>query len=281
MAKPLRISVVTPCFNSANTIRETIESVVQQTYPDVEHIVVDGGSTDGSLAIVKEYPQILWTSGKDEGLYDAMNKGIARATGELIVILNSDDCFRQGALASVAGAFQDHPEWDASFGDVVYVDGKGREIYRREEAVYDYDILRYWNDYICHQTLFVRKAVYDRIGGYNHKEFKYCCDYEFIVRLGSEGCAVGHVAALLVNFRFHDGGLSGDLEVDRSIRLETVRIRKKYGFPGGIRGGILGRFYQAKRQFQKLRCRGKCDLVSGRWLLRKHRHEHAPITTNT
>ena len=79
--KPLRISVITPCFNSAITIRETIQSVLQQNYPEVEHIVMDGGSTDGTLEIVKEYPHLLWTSGKDEGHYDAMNKGIVAGHG--------------------------------------------------------------------------------------------------------------------------------------------------------------------------------------------------------
>lgn len=275
-----RISVVTPSLNSAATIRETIESVLGQGYAEVEHIVVDGGSTDGTLEIIKEYPHVLWTSEKDEGLYDAMNKGIARATGELIVILNADDCFRPGALPSVAAAFGAHPEWDASFGDVVYVDGLGKEIYRREEARYDYNVLRYWNDYICHQTLFVRKAVYQRIGGYNRQEFKLCCDYEFILRLGREGCTVGHVPALLVNFRFHDGGLSGDARVDRSMRLETARIREKYGYPGGVWGGILAHCHRAKRQLQKLRYRGACDLVSGRWLLRKHNREKTRAASN-
>src|ERR1035441_146572 len=104
MSPPIRVSVITPCFNSATTIRETIQSVLQQNYPEFEHIVMDGGSTDGTLEILKEYPHLLWTSGRDEGLYDAMNKGVARGSGDLEVILNSDDCFRPGALARGAGA---------------------------------------------------------------------------------------------------------------------------------------------------------------------------------
>lgn len=270
MLRSLKISVVTPNYNSGTTLRETIESVLSQHYPDLEHIVMDGGSTDGSLSILKEYPHLLWVSEKDAGHFDAMNKGVARASGELIVILNSDDCFRPGALAGVANAFREHPEWDASFGDAVYVDGEGQEIYRREEAVYDYNVLRYWNDYICHQTLFVRKSVYERIGGYSLQDLKYCCDFEFILRLGREGCTVGHVRAYLVNFRFHAGGMSGDSELDRKMRLEALRIREKYGFPGGAWGSILANSYRAKRQLQKLRFRGTCDLISGRSLLRKH-----------
>jgi GT2 family glycosyltransferase len=123
--------------------------------------------------------------------------------------------------------------------------------------------------------------VYERIGGYAHQEFKFCCDYEFILRLGREGCKVGHVPALLVDFRFHDGGLSGDLRVDRSMRLETARIRRKYGCPGGLWGGVLAQCHRAKRQIQKLRHRGACDLISGRSLLKKHLREKAGVSSRT
>src|SRR4051794_14015514 len=93
-----RLSVVTPSFNSQHTIRETIESVLKQNYPNYEHIVMDGGSKDGTLDILKEYPHLTWESEKDEGHYHAMNKGIQRANGHALVILNSDDCFRPGAM---------------------------------------------------------------------------------------------------------------------------------------------------------------------------------------
>ena len=97
-----KISVVTPCFNSAKTIRETLASVASQDFRDWEHIVMDGGSKDDTLAILRDFPHLKVVSEKDEGHYDAMNKGIARATGEYIVILNADDCFRPGTLGKVA-----------------------------------------------------------------------------------------------------------------------------------------------------------------------------------
>src|ERR1043166_7972368 len=93
-----KISVITPSFNSIHTIRDTIESVRAQNYPDVEHIVVDGGSKDGTVELLKEYPHLRWVSEKDEGHYHAMNKGIQMATAEIVNILNADDCFRPGAL---------------------------------------------------------------------------------------------------------------------------------------------------------------------------------------
>ena len=102
MPVPVKISVVTPSFNSVHTIRETLESVARQDYPHVEHLVIDGGSTDGTLEIVKEFPNIRWVSEKDEGHYHAMNKGIEMTTGEAVAILNADDCYTEGTLRKVA-----------------------------------------------------------------------------------------------------------------------------------------------------------------------------------
>src|SRR5438270_8190210 len=136
-----KISVVTPSFNSAETLQQTIESVLSQDYALFEHIIIDGGSTDGTTQLLQKYPHLMWSSERDEGHYDAMNKGITRATGDLVVILNADDCFRPGAFKNVAEAFQKNPQWDALFGDVVFVNGEGRKIYQREEALYDFGVL--------------------------------------------------------------------------------------------------------------------------------------------
>jgi len=275
-----KISVVTPCFNSAETIRETLESVARQDYPQLEHIVIDGGSTDGTIEILRGFPHLTWITEKDEGHFHAMNKGIGRATGELVVILNADDCFLPGALRTVAAAFAKNPGWDALFGDVVYVDAEGRKIYRRQEAVYDYSVLLYGLDYICHQSLFVRKGIYDRLGGYRHKEFLTSADYEFKLRLGRAGCRVGHVPEWLVNFRYHARNKSADLRVIRNSNREAGEIRRQYGNPGGWRGACLRLVFKAKRQAQKLLWRGTCDLIPGTWHLRSHLQErtHASST---
>src|SRR5262245_56940533 len=114
-----KISIITPSFNSITTLRETIESVRQQDYAHWEHIVIDGGSKDGTVNLLTEYPHLIWVSEKDEGHYHAMNKGILRASGEIVNILNADDCFRPGALTQVADAFQAHSDWDGLFGVIV------------------------------------------------------------------------------------------------------------------------------------------------------------------
>src|SRR5690348_12967350 len=98
MTDSLKISIVTPTFNGIVTLKETIESVLRQDYSNWEHIVIDGGSTDGTLDLLRSYPHLQWNSEKDEGHYDAMNKGVARATGDVIAILNADDTYLPGTF---------------------------------------------------------------------------------------------------------------------------------------------------------------------------------------
>ena len=276
-----RISVVTPCFNSIHTIRETIESVASQNYPALEHIVMDGGSKDGTVDLLKQYPHLIWASEKDEGHYHAMNKGIQRATGDIAVILNADDCFRPGTLQNVGEAFAAHPDWDGLFGDVCYVDGNGKEIFRRQEAKYDYNVLRYSGScYVIHPTLFVRKAVHDRLGLYRHKDFKNCCDYDFILKLGQARCKIGHLKSALVNYRYHEYGQSSDLRITANMARESAALRKEHGCPMGLLGKVFRFVYRLKRQGQKLLYRGKCDLMPGTWYLRRHMKAKTNFSSN-
>ena len=197
-----RISIVTPCLNSIHTIRDTLESVAGQDYPHLEHIVIDGGSTDGTLEVILSFPHVRWVSGKDDGHYHAMNKGIQLASGDAVAILNADDCYTPGTLAKVGAALADHPEWDALFGDHIFVDGSGREIFRRREACWDSQIVRYGFPLVMHQALFVRKTTYDRLGLYRHQDFKNACDYEFLMRLATARCRVGHLPKLFYAIAF-------------------------------------------------------------------------------
>jgi len=276
-----KISIITPSFNSITTIRETIDSVLMQGGKNWEHIVVDGGSKDGTVDVLREYPHLIWSSEKDEGHYHAMNKGIERATGEVVTILNADDCYRPEVLTKVMNAFRDNPEWDGLFGDIVYVDSESREIYRRQEAVFDYDVLRFSGVcYVIHQTLFVKKAVHDRLGLYRHKEFLNSADYDFILRMGQSKCRIGHVPEFLVNYRYHDHGQSADLRVIRNMVRESGIIRAAHGVPTGALGVSLRACYRIKRQLQKLCYRGKCDLIPGTWILKKHMRPKTNFTSN-
>ncbi|HEY6226489.1 MAG TPA: glycosyltransferase family 2 protein [Verrucomicrobiae bacterium] len=276
-----KFSIVTASFNSIHTIRETIESVLSQDFKDWEHIVMDGGSKDGTLELLKEFPHLKWESEKDEGHYHAMNKGIERAQGEILLMLNADDCLRPGVLRKVAEAFDKHPEWDAAFGDIIYVDATGNEIYRREEARYDYDILRLSGVcYVIHQTLFVKKALHDRLGVYRHKDFFNCCDYEFILRMGREKAVVGHIPEYIVNYRYHMNGQSADLRVIRNMARESAIIRKEHGWNDGPLAPVVRAAMRGKRQLQKIIYRGKLDLVPGSWKTRRQMREKTDFTSN-
>jgi glycosyltransferase involved in cell wall biosynthesis len=280
MASSIKITIVTPSYNGANTIRETLESVATQDYPHVEHIVMDGGSTDGTLDIVRQFPPIKLTSEKDEGHYHAMNKGIEMASGEVIGILNADDCYCEGILRKVATAFEANPEWEALFGDFIFIDDKGNEIYRREEACWDPQIVLFGFGIALHQALFVKKSLYKRLGLLRHKEFKNSCDIEFLTRMALAKCHVGHLRDYIVRYRYHLHGQSADKRVVANMARETARMRVEYGLPVGRVGWMLCTYARIKRQAEKIVMRGKCDFIPGKWILRKHMRERTNFSSN-
>jgi glycosyltransferase involved in cell wall biosynthesis len=276
-----KISIVTPSFNSIHTIRATIASVAQQDYPHIEHIVVDGGSTDGTIEVLKHAPNLMWVTEKDDGHYHAMDKGTRMASGDVVAVLNSDDCYRPGVLTEVGAAFAKHPDWDGLFGDLVYVDGEGREIFRREEALFDRQVIRFGHNIINHQTLFLKREVFLRVGGYRYKDFKNCCDYELVMRLVHAGCHIGHIPVYIVDYRYHDHGQSADVRVRANMTRESQLIRIEYGVPGGFLGEVLRAYARLKRQLEKLLILGKCDLIPGGLLLRKHLRSKTSFSSNS
>lgn len=281
MAAPFKITVVTPSYNSEVTIRETLASVARQDYPHVEHLVRDGGSKDRTLDIIREFSRVQCVSEKDEGHYHAMNKGIACATGEAIGILNADDCYCDGILAKVAAAFTTHPEWDAMFGDIIFVDDHGQEIMRREEAGWDPQVIRFgMGSVVNHQALFVRKATYERLGLLRHKDYKNCCDYEFLMRMAQHRCRVGHIRDYVVRYRYHQHGQSADQRIVNNMKNESLRIRAEYGVPGGWVGKLLFQYGRIKRQGHKLLVLGRCDLTPGRRHLDRHMRAKTEFSSN-
>lgn len=180
----MKISIITVTFNSAATIRETLESVKNQTYLNIEHIIIDGASTDDTLDIVKQYPSVSRIiSEPDKGIYDAMNKGIAIATGEVIGILNSDDLLENNDIISdIAHVFQTQGT-DAVFGHLSYFrTGEEDKIVRTWQSKPYYDHFFEDGETPPHPTLYVRKKVYDEIGVYR-TDFKIAADIEFMLRL--------------------------------------------------------------------------------------------------
>ena len=141
----LKITVVTVCYNSVATIRDTLESVASQSYKNIEHIIVDGGSTDGTLAVIREWKRhpVRLVSERDNGIYDAMNKGITLATGDIIGILNSDDAYYDSHVLENVSAVMSDASIDACYADLIYVDKNNPE-----------KIIRYWQSGVFKKGLF-------------------------------------------------------------------------------------------------------------------------------
>jgi len=277
--RPL-LSIVTPCYNAARTIRDTLESVARQQNASWEHIVVDGGSTDGTPDIVREYSHVRWISEKDQGHYHAMNKGHEMAKGDFVCVLNADDCFREDALSGVSSALEKHPEWDGLFGDAIFVDDQGREIYRRREVCFDYDVLRFSLGYVLHPTFFLRRSLFAELGGFRYRELKNSADYDLILRVARLGKPIGHVPRFLVDYRIHDFGQSADMRIQKNMTKESRLLMREHGKPEGAAGLFLSVVFRLKRQFQKLGHGYLPDLVPGSVRLRKHMRKQTTFSSN-
>lgn len=185
-SEAITLSVITVTYNSATTIRDTIESVLSQSYPHVEYIIVDGGSSDATVSIVQEYGERITTfiSEPDHGIYDAMNKGIALATGEVIGLLNADDVYaHREVLARIAEAFAAEPMLQATHGDLNYVSHTDLSRIVRFWSCGEHKpraFFRGWHP--AHPTLYVRREVYLTYGTYN-TSLPISADFELMLRL--------------------------------------------------------------------------------------------------
>lgn len=179
----MKISVITVCYNSIATLETTILSVKNQTYQDIEYIVVDGNSTDGSVELIKKYGGLIkkWSSEPDKGLYDAMNKGIEMATGEVIALINSDDLFCDNhALEKVMNVFLERPELDSVYADLYYVAQKDTDkIVRKWKTGRQKSFKTGWHP--AHPTFYAKREVYTKHGLFN-LDFKLAADFEIMLR---------------------------------------------------------------------------------------------------
>ena len=204
----MKISIITATYNSAGTVRDTLETIAAQQHPDIEHIIVDGRSSDKTLDIVRSFPHVARViSEKDKGIYDAMNKGIGLTTGEVIGILNSDDMYTdERVLTDVAKAFED-PRVMTVYADLQYVHPDNTKkilrtwhsgLYRRNSFYYG------WMP--PHPTFFVRRSVYDRAGVFD-TTLRSAADYELMLRLLlKHGLTAHYIPRVIVRMRA--GGMS-------------------------------------------------------------------------
>ena len=179
----MKISLITVCYNSGKTIEDTFKSVQSQSYKDIEYIVIDGGSKDNTLELINQYKEIIdyTVSEKDNGLYDAMNKGIEKATGDVIGFLNSDDLFCDDmAVEKVMNVFNENSKIDSVYADIYYVDQNNTDkIVRKWITGKQKTFKKGWHP--AHPTLYIKKKVYNQYGGFNLK-FKLASDFEIMLR---------------------------------------------------------------------------------------------------
>jgi glycosyltransferase involved in cell wall biosynthesis len=202
------VSIVTPSFNQARFIEETIRSVLAQDYPNIEYIIVDGDSTDGSQAIIQKYADRLawWVSEKDAGQADALNKGFAHAGGEIFAWLNSDDTYFPGAVSEAVAFLQAHPDVGLVYADADLTDEEGRTIGRFSSRQTDYKRLLRGSVHIPQATTFYRADLWRQVGPFDNNFF-FAFDYNFWVQLAKIS-RLQYLPRLWAKFRLHSEGKS-------------------------------------------------------------------------
>ncbi|WP_248924704.1 glycosyltransferase family 2 protein [Paenibacillus hamazuiensis] len=214
MDNPL-VSIITPSFQQASFIQETIQSVLSQDYPALEHIVVDGGSTDGTVAILQKYEfygnKFRWVSEKDRGQSHALNKGLAMARGEIIGWLNSDDTYEPHAVSRAVQALQSNPNWGVVYGDGNYIDA--HSAFLRSYPVRPFGLERLYRAcIICQPAAFIRREVFEKVGPFD-ESLQFCMDYDMWMRI-CKHYEFGYMDVVLANSRIHAGSKSITKYVD-------------------------------------------------------------------
>ena len=203
------ISIVTPSYNQGRFIEDNIKSVLAQGYPDFEHIIIDGGSTDNTVEILKKYPHLKWVSEPDRGQSHAINKGFKKAKGKIVGWLNSDDCYESGAFESVLKVFRNNPGVGLVYGDLHVVDVNGK-IKRKYEGTpykkyHEYGLVirgLYGDPVILQQTVFFRKSTINKTGMID-ENLHYCMDVDYWIRADLENIGMYYLPITLANFRSH------------------------------------------------------------------------------
>ena len=206
----LKISVITPSYNQAKFVEECLLSVKQQNCPALEHVVVDGGSTDGTLDILKRYAaysgweHLRWISEPDRGQSDALNKGFRMATGDIIGWLNSDDFYLPNCFETIVHAYQQYPITDLIYGDFLWTNETGVPFQVRREIAFSRFALLH--NHMCYVpssgAMFFKRRIIQE-GHTLDEAYHYAMDYEFFLRLASAGFRFRHIPALLSGLRFH------------------------------------------------------------------------------
>ena len=255
----MKISIVTLSFNQGSYLREAIESVLQQDYPELEYIVVDPGSTDGSRELIQSYgsrvSQMIFE--RDRGAADGLNKGFAKATGEIYGFLNADDLLMPGSLQRVAEFFGKNPKCDMAFGNGHVIDGRGNR--QRHYKARGFTPIRYFygGTQWLQQSTFFRAAAFHQSPGFNINN-RTSWDGELFVTMVSRGAVPGYINADLSGFRIYPGSISGSGSNQQQYKADCRRIFLE----------VRGRSWNAVDEVRRLvyRAEGFCIRMASRLL---------------
>jgi glycosyltransferase involved in cell wall biosynthesis len=226
----MKISLITVCYNAEKTIEKTIQSVLEQDYTDIEYILIDGASNDGTMAIVNKYAQdiSIIKSEKDKGMYDGINKGISLATGDVIGILNADDVFSENdILSKTAKAFYTNSEIDAIIGDIAFVNENGKQTRYYSSAKWNSEKF-VWGFMPAHPTFYCKKEIFKKLGGYR-TDFDIAADYELLIRFFKvNGLKYLYLPMLMVKMNLGGKSTSG-FSSTKKINKEILKACKLNG----------------------------------------------------
>lgn len=246
-----RISVVTPSYNQGQFLEQTIQSVLGQNYPNLEYMVVDGGSKDNSVEVIKRYEHRLawWASEKDEGQSDAINKGFRRSTGDILAWLNSDDLYCPGALARVAQFFHDHPECDAVIGDQESIDKQGRVVDLKKVVPVTFRRTLYSACAVPQPSTFITRKAWELTGDVD-ATLQYQMDFEYFLRMQAKGVRFGLIKEALARFRLH-GDSKTVSQYDNLVWAANRKIQDDY-FRVPLRGAPRETYRQCMKWAYRL-----------------------------
>lgn len=223
-----RISLVTPSFNQARFIGGTVRSVLEQAYPNLEYVVQDACSTDGTADVLHAFlgAGVDMQIESDDGQADALNKGFSRTTGEVMGYLNSDDLLLPGTLHLVGRYFRDNPSVDVIYGNRLIIDEDGMEVGRWILPRHDSRVVRFV-DYIPQESMFWRRAIWDRVGARFDDTLEFAMDWELILRFIDDNAAFRHIPALFGVFRAH-GNQKSQADFMAHGAAEMTILRSRY-----------------------------------------------------
>jgi len=227
----MRVTIITVCYNRKNTIEQAIKSVLEQDYNDIEYIIVDGNSSDGTKEIIESYKDKLsqYISEPDKGMYDAINKGLKLATGDVIGLMHSDDEFYdKNAISKIAARFNFDPSIDGVYGDGVYVSNDKNERLIRNRIGGVFSLKKIKEGWLpLHPTVYLKKSIIDKNGLYN-LDFKIASDTEFLLRyLYKYEIRMSYINSYIVKMRM--GGMSTSFKRAFEVLKEDYRIYKFHG----------------------------------------------------